>query len=135
MKSALFPDRRFEEVQPMRIGVPFIFLPLTGYYLAPYFLISRHITLPPLTVALALCLYIEGIFFHYVGDGQKFYILRFKMGLIEDGLQRCLKKRPFAPIEALGFIAPFKTQRNEDCFVCIASCANAGSRHRICGLN
>jgi hypothetical protein len=63
MKSALFPDRRFEEVQPMRIGVPFIFLPLAGYYLAPYFLISRHITLPPWTVALVLCLYIVGIFF------------------------------------------------------------------------
>jgi steroid 5-alpha reductase family enzyme len=78
--------RRFEEVQPMRIGVPFIFLPLAGYYLAPYFLISRHITLPPWTVALVLCLYIVGIFFHYVGDAQKFYILRFKKGLIEDGL-------------------------------------------------
>jgi hypothetical protein len=50
-------------------------------------------------------------------------------------LQRCLKERPFAPIEAVGFIAPSKTQRNEDCFACIAFCANAGSSHRIWGLN
>jgi hypothetical protein len=31
MKSALFPDRRFEETQPPRIGLPFILLPLAGY--------------------------------------------------------------------------------------------------------
>lgn len=86
MKSALFPDRRFEEVQPLRIGLPFIFLPLAGYYLAPYFLISRHVTLLPGIVALVLCSYTIGIFFHYVGDAQKFYTLRLKKGLIEDGL-------------------------------------------------
>jgi protein-S-isoprenylcysteine O-methyltransferase Ste14 len=86
IKSSLFPDRRFEEAQPLRIGLPFIFLPLAGYYLAPYFLISRHVILPPWVVGLVLCLYTLGIFLHYVGDAQKFYTLRLKRGLIEDGL-------------------------------------------------
>ena len=31
MKAALFPGRRFEEAQPTRIGLPFVFLPLAGY--------------------------------------------------------------------------------------------------------
>ncbi|MBV9877833.1 MAG: DUF1295 domain-containing protein [Verrucomicrobia bacterium] len=86
IKSALFPDRRFEEAQPPQIGLPFIFLPLAGYYLAPYFLISRHVILPPWLVGLVLCLYTIGIFLHYVSDAQKFYTLRLQRGLIEDGL-------------------------------------------------
>ena len=31
MKSALFPDYHFEEVQPSRIGRSFVLLPLAGY--------------------------------------------------------------------------------------------------------
>jgi hypothetical protein len=31
VKSALFSDRCFEESQPPRIGLPFVFLPLAGY--------------------------------------------------------------------------------------------------------
>ena len=31
MKSALLPDRHFEEAQAPRIGLPFSFLPLAGY--------------------------------------------------------------------------------------------------------
>jgi steroid 5-alpha reductase family enzyme len=37
-------------------------------------------------VWLVLCVYTIGIFLHYVGDAQKFYTLRLKRGLIEDGL-------------------------------------------------
>jgi hypothetical protein len=31
IKSVLFPNRHFEEVQPSRIGLPFVLLPLAGY--------------------------------------------------------------------------------------------------------
>ncbi|MEI9999339.1 MAG: DUF1295 domain-containing protein [Verrucomicrobiota bacterium] len=86
MKSALFPDRRFEAPVPLRIGIPFIFLPLAGYYLAPYLLTSRHVVLAPWILGVTLSIYTVGIFFHYVGDAQKFYTLRLKPGLIEDGL-------------------------------------------------
>jgi len=86
LKQTYFPDRRFTERVPLRIGLGFVFVPLAGYYLAPYLLISRRLTLPPYIFAIVLFLYIAGIFFHYVSDAQKFYILREKKGLIEDGL-------------------------------------------------
>jgi protein-S-isoprenylcysteine O-methyltransferase Ste14 len=86
IKETLYPDLRFQDRQPVWIGVAFIFLPLAGYYLAPFLLISRHIVLPPPIIGLVLFLYILGIFLHYVGDAQKFYTLRLQKGLIEDGL-------------------------------------------------
>ena len=86
IKESHYPDLRFQDKQPLWIGVAFIFLPLAGYYLAPFLLISRHIVLPPPIIGLVLFLYILGIFLHYVGDAQKFYTLRLQKGLIEDGL-------------------------------------------------
>lgn len=86
IKDALYPDKRFDEKQPAWIGALFIFLPLAGYYLAPYFLISRHLTLPPALIGLTLFLYIIGIFLHYVSDAQKYYMLQARKGLIQEGL-------------------------------------------------
>ncbi len=86
IKDALYADKRFEEKVHSLVGFIFIFLPLAGYYLAPYLLISRHVTLTPPLTALVLVLYIFGIFLHYVSDAQKFYTLQNKKGLIEDGL-------------------------------------------------
>ncbi len=86
IKDALYADKRFDEKVNPIIGFIFIFLPLAGYYLAPYLLISRHVTLTPPLTALVLVLYIFGIFLHYVSDAQKFYTLQNKKGLIEDGL-------------------------------------------------
>jgi steroid 5-alpha reductase family enzyme len=86
IKDALYPDKRFDEKQPFWIGVIFIFLPLAGYYIAPYLLISRHITLPPYLIGLVLFLYIMGVFLHYVSDAQKYYTLQAKKVLIQEGL-------------------------------------------------
>jgi steroid 5-alpha reductase family enzyme len=86
LKDALYPDKRFEEKQPAAIAIIFIFLPLAGYYAAPYLLISRAVTLHPALIAFVLVLYIFGIFFHYVSDAQKYYTLQNKKGLIEEGL-------------------------------------------------
>ena len=86
IKHALFGDKRFEEKQPLWIGIPFIFLPLAGYYVAPYLLISRHIVLPPYLIGVILVMYIMGIFLHYVSDAQKYYTLQLRKGLITDGL-------------------------------------------------
>ncbi len=86
LKHALFPDRRFAEERPLWIGIFFIFVPLAGYYVAPYLLISRHVKLPPYLVGLVLFLYIMGLFLHYVSDAQKFFTLRAQPGLIVDGL-------------------------------------------------
>jgi steroid 5-alpha reductase family enzyme len=86
VKEATYPGRRFEERQPIWIGALFIFLPLAGYYVAPYLLISRHLTLQPGLVGLVLTLFTSGIFLHFVGDAQKYYTLKLKKGLIEEGL-------------------------------------------------
>jgi len=86
IKQSLYPDRRFDKKQPFWIGVLFIFLPLAGYYIAPYLLISGHIVLPPYLIGLVLCLYIMGVFLHYVSDAQKYYTLQFRKGLIQEGL-------------------------------------------------
>jgi steroid 5-alpha reductase family enzyme len=86
IKSSLYPDKRFDEKQPFGIGMLFIFLPLAGYYIAPYLLISRHVTLPPYLVGIVLCLYTLGIFLHYVSDAQKYYTLQHRKGLIQEGL-------------------------------------------------
>jgi steroid 5-alpha reductase family enzyme len=86
IKGRSYPDKRFEERVPAAIGIIFIFLPLAGYYVAPYLLISRHVTLTPSLIGLILTIYIFGVFLHYVSDAQKHYTLQTKKGLIEDGL-------------------------------------------------
>lgn len=86
LKQTYYPDPRFSEKVPFWVGFLFIFLPLGGYYLAPYLLISRHVTWSPYLFAVVLFIYIVGIFFHYVSDAQKFYTLRVQKGLIHDGL-------------------------------------------------
>jgi steroid 5-alpha reductase family enzyme len=86
IKDSLYPDKRFDEKLPAPIAIIFVFLPLAGYYLAPYLLISRHLTFAAPLIGLVLVFYIFGIFLHYVSDAQKFYTLQNKKGLIEDGL-------------------------------------------------
>lgn len=86
IKDSLYADKRFEKKVHPLIGLIFVFVPLAGYYAAPYLLISRYVTLTPPLTALVLVLYIFGIFLHYVSDAQKFYTLQNKNGLIEDGL-------------------------------------------------
>jgi len=85
-KQTLYPDRRFAERQPLWIGFLFVFVPLAGYYMAPYLLISRYVTLAPAYIALAIAIYIVGIFLHYVSDAQKYFTLKAHKGLITDGL-------------------------------------------------
>jgi steroid 5-alpha reductase family enzyme len=86
VKQSLFADKRFEQPIPLRIGLLIPFLPLMAYMIGPYLLISQH-TMPPNWVfALASFLTISGVFLHYVGDAQKFFVLRLRKGLIEDGL-------------------------------------------------
>lgn len=86
IKQSLYPDKRFDERQPILIGVLFIFLPLAGYYVAPYLLISRHLALPPYLIGIVLAIFTMGIFLHYVSDAQKYYTLKLRKGLIEEGL-------------------------------------------------
>lgn len=86
LKSRLFPDRRFDELQPCWGGLLFVFLPLSAYYVAPYLLISTHATLPPPLIGVVVSGYTLGIFLHYVSDAQKYFMLQAWKGLITGGL-------------------------------------------------
>lgn len=86
VKSATFPDRRFDEEKPFLVGVLFVFVPLASYYAAPYLLISRRVEQPPWMLGLVLFLSISGVFLHFVSDAQKHYTLKLQPGLIEEGL-------------------------------------------------
>jgi hypothetical protein len=70
IKEATYPDRRFEQRQPLWIGFFFIFVPLAGYYVAPYLLISGHLSLPPWLIGIGLFLFTVGVLLHYVADAQ-----------------------------------------------------------------
>jgi protein-S-isoprenylcysteine O-methyltransferase Ste14 len=86
VKQQTYRDQRFDQrVHPLA-GILFIFLPLAGYYVAPYLLISRHITVPPALVGLSVFVFTFGIFLHFVSDAQKFYTLLLRRGLIREGL-------------------------------------------------
>ncbi|MDY3559229.1 DUF1295 domain-containing protein [Gemmata sp. JC673] len=85
LKYSMFADRRFEERVPAWKGMLFIFLPLAGYYVAPYLLISGRVVVPPAVIALALSTYILGVFYHYGSDAQKHYTLQARKGLIREG--------------------------------------------------
>lgn len=86
MKQNWYPDRRFDVRRPVWIGIVFVFLPLAGYYVAPYLVASRHVALPAPAIAALVSVYTLGIFFHYVSDAQKFFMLRAGSALITDGL-------------------------------------------------
>ena len=75
LKERMYPDKRFEERVPIAIGLLFIFVPLASYWIAPFLLISRQVTVSPVLAAIAISINIVGVFLHYVSDAQKFYTL------------------------------------------------------------
>ncbi len=86
LKERMFPDKRFDEPVPAWIGLLFIFVPLAGYWTAPFLLISRHLVVSPALASAAISINIAGVFLHYVSDAQKFYTLSLQKGLIAEGL-------------------------------------------------
>jgi protein-S-isoprenylcysteine O-methyltransferase Ste14 len=86
IKQQTYRDMRFDQrVHPL-FGLFFLFLPLAGYYVAPYLLISRHISVPPPLVGLAVFTFTFGVFLHFVSDAQKYFTLQVRKGLIREGL-------------------------------------------------
>jgi steroid 5-alpha reductase family enzyme len=86
IKQRTYRDVRFDQRLPFWTGLLFVFLPLAGYYVAPYLLISRHISVPPALAGLAVFAFTIGVFLHYVSDAQKYYTLQLRKGLIREGL-------------------------------------------------
>jgi steroid 5-alpha reductase family enzyme len=89
VKDRIYPDKQWEQEMPIVqaiVGFPIICL----YWVAPFILISSD-SIPPLyLVALAVSLNIVGIFLHFAGDAQKYYTLKYRSGLIDEGFfARC----------------------------------------------
>ena len=86
IKGRTYPDRRFAELVAIWIGIVFVFLPLAGYYAAPILLAWLKPDVPGFAVCVGVTVYVFGIFLHYVSYAQKYYTLKIRPGLIEDGL-------------------------------------------------
>jgi steroid 5-alpha reductase family enzyme len=91
LKQRTYRDLRFDERRPLWFGLLFVFLPLATYYVAAYLLISRHISVPPALVGLAVFVFTIGVFLHFVSDAQKYYTLQLRKGLIREGLFRRMR--------------------------------------------
>ena len=84
LKEKIFPDPYFKE----EINIPtsiagFIFL--GSYWISPYILISSQKTIPIPIIASCISINIIGVFLHFASDAQKFFTLKLRKGLIEDG--------------------------------------------------
>lgn len=83
-KDRLFPDKQWEErLSPPTALVTFILLGL--YWIAPFLLISRGYEPPAPLLAAAIALNIFGVFLHYGSDAQKYFTLKYRPGLIDEG--------------------------------------------------
>ncbi len=89
MKDRIFPDRQWEQELPLVSGI-ITFVILALYWVAPFLLISQHITPPAIIIAIAVSMNILGVFAHYASDAQKYYTLKYHTGLITEGFfARC----------------------------------------------
>lgn len=86
IKHYTFKDNGFTVKVPVVKGITSIFLAMAGYYIAPFILISQKVQSSNFYITLILFLYIVGIFFHFVSDIQKYYTLKYKKGLITEGM-------------------------------------------------
>jgi len=85
LKYSYFPDWGFEiELHPA-IWL-FCFLSAAAHWISSWIVVNNQAPLQPLVVCVALCCYIMGMFFMYVADCQKYFLLRERKGLIADGV-------------------------------------------------
>lgn len=89
VKDRIYPDKQWEQEIPIGSSV-FVFGLLGLYWVAPFLLISSGTVPSAPVVAAAIGLNIWGIFLHYVSDAQKYFTLKYRPGLITEGLfARC----------------------------------------------
>ncbi|WP_298545845.1 DUF1295 domain-containing protein [uncultured Aquimarina sp.] len=86
LKYYWFRDEGFKAQIPVLEGFFSVFVVMLGYYVAPFILISQHVKASPFFISIVLFFYIIGIFFHFVSDIQKYYTLKYKKGLIMEGM-------------------------------------------------
>ncbi len=89
LKDRIYPDQQWEAEISLSQGI-FTFGFVGLYWIAPYLLISRGVTVSYPLIAGAIALNIVGIFLHYSSDAQKYFTLKYQPGLITEGFfARC----------------------------------------------
>jgi len=87
IKDLAYPNAAFEKQRMTIGGIVYLYGGLVAWYwLMPWLLIARHIEPPGATVFLAVAVFILGITFVATADVQKNLTMRFRKGLITDGV-------------------------------------------------
>jgi protein-S-isoprenylcysteine O-methyltransferase Ste14 len=85
LKEAVFPDRGWARKVTVGGAINSFALVLGPYWLAPVVLVKTHHDAAPWVLAAATTLYAVGVVVMVGADAQKFFVLRLRPGLIEDG--------------------------------------------------
>ena len=84
LKEKLFPDPYFKDEMGFLTSITgFIFL--GSYWVAPFILISSQKLIPNFIIAGCISIYIIGVFLHFASDSQKYFTLKLKKELINEG--------------------------------------------------
>ena len=84
LKEKIFPDPYFkEDINILTSITGFIFL--GSYWIAPFILISAQKVAPNSIIALSISLNLIGVFLHFASDAQKYFTLKVKKKLINEG--------------------------------------------------
>ena len=90
LKEKIFPDPYFKEDIDILTSISgFIFL--GSYWVAPYILISSQKTVPDYLIATSIAINIFGVFLHFASDAQKYFTLKVKKMLIDDGFFKTIR--------------------------------------------
>ena len=84
LKDKIFPDKNFEE----KINLPvlmFSSLFLTMYWVSPYLIISNYVYASNLKICFCIMLHTIGLVTMMCSDTQKYFVLKEKKKLINDG--------------------------------------------------
>ena len=86
-KELSFPDATWDREISIKLSIAlFLILGPVGYWISPYMLISSRHRPHNMTIATSISMQIVGIFLHFCSDCQKFFTLKYKGGLITEGL-------------------------------------------------
>ena len=84
LKEKIFPDPYFKEkINFLTAITGFIFL--GSYWIAPFILISSQKSVPNVVIAASISMNIVGVFLHFASDAQKYFSLKLKKDLIQEG--------------------------------------------------
>lgn len=84
LKDRIYPDKQWEK----KVTIPyalFVFVVLGLYWIAPWVLIQGFHEPAPWLIGLAVALCMLGTMLHFASDAQKFYMLKYRPGLITEG--------------------------------------------------